>query len=58
MVVRYIPQSFDFISTKEKSEKRAAKKNPKKSKKRRIKFAGLDFPKKLASIVSFYIFAT
>jgi hypothetical protein len=34
-----------------------AKKNPKKIKNMTIKLAGFDFPKKLASILSFYIFA-
>ena len=34
-----------------------SKKKPKKIKKIMIKLAGFDFPKKLASILSFYIFA-
>ena len=47
----------EFTDPQGSIEKKAILKSPKKRRKMIRKFTGLDFPKKLASIVCFYIFA-
>lgn len=52
----YSKTKLKFNVAKEIEEILLVKKIPKKIEKITIKFTGFDFPKKLASILSFYIF--
>ena len=53
----YSKTKLKFNVAKEIEEILLVKKIPKKIEKITIKFTGFDFPKKLANILSFYIFA-